>query len=419
MEVVQSFDEHQQNKPVESTSHEAMEINQSDNNIMNEEYCTDEEDDNEDESDYNITVFSARPGNFHNYITTGKTECPTKSFKISIGMTADTIDYMGPVFQNLVATSESNYIELTTNCNVDYKDNLLYLLKFIETVSSKYSDEEHKQISEYSNVYHKINASCPLLVNVIKNSTKFARANCLFPNKGKQVNINHVQKVHDFGCLCEYLQIDIGILAASYWFKTLSRLSNPMQINDILDLPPSSHEDNVYRAKRVIYFLKYPFCILEPSRKLLDNINVEIDEHSDINYQIEYIKEQFIDKQRKRFYRFNEELTEINHKISNQDILQMASKTNYINEDDMRKIEYEFDKKRYISFHEDVLTKENELNRKLTKPEFKEIKDISPHLRIDEKQSTNGVDNTFIFSYQMIVKEYEQTINEQNILKNT
>lgn len=365
-----------------------------------------ESENKDDEYDYYINVFSARPGNFENYIATGQSGKPEKYFKVSLGIQSDILQYLGPVLRDMISESESNNIDLNIENNVDYQDNLVLLLKFIRNVSLQFSDEEMEQLTDYSNKYHKVTGSNPTVVKLVKCCFPFAREHDIVPKKGQYLNIKHMEKIHDFGCLCEFLKIDIGILAAAFWIKTISRSAAPLQINDILDIPASTHEDNIYRAQKIIYFLKYPCCVLEPTREMLKNINVDIDPDNDIDFQIDYIKQQFIEEQNVRFRKFNDELGAYDNP-SDDEIMELAKESDSLNEDDIRRIDYEFKKKRYMNFHQDVLSKEHELNHKLNKSEFLMMKDDSPYLHPDEKAGIDE-DNEVIHLYKMIVKEYEK-----------
>lgn len=366
----------------------------------------------DEEADFYVTVYNARPGNFYNFMMNGTVQQPKKFNKVSIGMGNETLVYLGPVIQGMLNVSESNFIELTSPNNTDYKDNIILLNQFIEEVSSLFNNEQHVLLSQYVNTYHKPSAQHPLIIRLVKLSQRFAREHNIVPQKGQSVDMKMVQTVFDFGTLCEYLQIDIGILASSFWFRTITKCSVPLQINDILDIPRFSHEDNVYRAKKELYFLKYPASILEPSRELLDTIELEIDENSDIDFQIEYMKQQFEDEQNQRLNQFNDEIQGTGE-LPDEELLKLAKDSNTLNEDDYRKIEYEFTKRRFLAFHQDVLTKEHGLNRKLNKFEFKMMKDASAHLSPQEKSSDDDKGKDFRHLYNQIVEEYEK----QNLIE--
>lgn len=395
-----TFETHQPS--VDNINHQV-----SDMELDNTNAESDNESDNDsDEYDYYINVFSARPGNFEDYIATGRSGKPQKYFKVSLGILSDSLEYLGPVLREMISTSESNNIDLNIENNVDYQDNLVLLIKFIRNVSCEFSAEELAQFTTYSNQYHKVAASNPTIVKLARKCFAFAREHDIVPKKREPVNIKHMERIHDFGCLCEFLQVDIGILAAAFWIKTISRSATPLQINDILDIPASTHDDDVYRAKREIYFLKNPSCVLEPPREMLSDINVEIDSDNDIDFQIDYIKQQFIEEQNVRFGKFHQELEKY-ETPSDDEILELAKKSESLNEDDIKRIDYEFKKKRYMCFHQDILSKEHELNRKLNKTEFQMMKDASPYLHADEKAEIDE-DNEVIHLYKMIVKEYEK-----------
>lgn len=384
------------------------------NNDFNGEISDDMEEENE-EADFYITVYNARPGNFYNFIMNGVVQQPKKYNKVSIGINKETLPYLGPGLKEMLDNVDGNIVELKSPNNTDYKDNLILLTQFIDEVSSVFTDEQHAQFTQYTNTFHKPSAQHPLIIRLINFSQRFAREHHITPQKGEIVNMKMVQTVYDFGTLCEFLGIDIGILASAFWFRTISKNSTPLQINDILDIPLFSHEDNVYRAKKELYFLKYPSCILEPSRELLDTIELEIDENSDVDFQIEYMKQQFEDEQNRRLVQFNDEIQQIKQlsseelmKLPNEELLKLAKDSSVLNDDDYRKIDYEFMKRRYLAFHQDVLGKEHVLNHKLNKFEFKMMKDISPHLLAQEKKSDD-----FKHLYTIIVEEYEK----QNLIE--
>jgi hypothetical protein len=340
-----------------------------------------------------IKVYTIRPENFEIFLER-KDGTPTIQETlntINIGVTMDMFRYMGPVVNDLVNKSDSDHIDLGVIDGVNeinYHDNLYMLFNFIRDVISEFSDSDIERLNSYVGTYHKFSNN-KLFTELQRKTIKFAKENNIF-GTDTGLTSDQIKAVYDFAMLCYFLQIGIGVIAAASMFRIMSRLSNPMQINDIMVKEFPSHEDNVNKAKRVIFILKNPAYLYEPSDEQLASIDVNITEGIDINYQINCICEAFLEKQSQRINQFNqyiEEFIKVNPELTPTQIMEIAKESNIINEDDINKIMFDDKKNRFLMFHEKVTERKKELKRNLLPDEFDVLKAQDTNLLPDDKNS--------------------------------
>jgi hypothetical protein len=353
----------------------------------------DTSDDEYNAPDVYINVYTVRPENFEIFLERkdGTPTIPETLTTCNVGVTMDMIRYMGPIVNDLVKQSGSDHIDLGIIEGVkeiNYKDNLYMLFNFIRDVMSEFSDADIEKLNSYFGTYHKFSQD-KLFTELQRKTIKFAKENNIF-NTGSGLTTNQIQSVHDFAMLCYYLQNGMGVIAAASMLRIISRLSNPMQINDIMVKEFPSHEDNVRKAKRTVFLLKNPAYLYEPFDEELASIEVDIMEGIDIDYQIKCIRETFIEKQNERIDQFNlyiENLMETNPDLTPEQIMKIATESDIINEDDIKRIMFEEKKNRFLLFHENVMERKKELKRNPIPEEFDKLKTEDSNLLFDDKNS--------------------------------
>jgi hypothetical protein len=370
-----------------------------------EQYNTmshDASDDENSTSDVNINVYTVRPENFDVFLqrTNGTPIIPETLSVINIGITMEMVKYMGPIINDLVQNSGSDYIDLNIINGVkeiNYRDNLYMLFNFIRDVMSEFQDSDIDKLNSYVGTYHKFSTD-KLFTELQRKTIKFAKENNIF-NTANGLTSNQIQSVYDFAMLCYHLQIGMGIIAAASMLRILSRLSNPMQINDIMGKKFPSHEDNIIKAKRAYFLLKNPSHLYEPNVEELSSIELDIIEGIDIDYQITCICKTFIEEQNERIEKFNqyiENLMKTNPYLTSEQIMEIANESDIINEDDIKRIIFEDKKSRFLSFHQNVMECKKELKRNPIPDEFDKLKAEDLNLLPDDK---NG---EFKFFYEMV-----------------
>lgn len=355
------------------------------------------------ESPINISVYVLRPININDFLTYGTINKPNNSERINIEVDQSIVKHMGPVFNNLVKSTTDGIILLDTPHCIEYEDNILLLFKFIENVISLFSNEEIYELSQMSKSYNykKIDNQ---IINKLQNLVfSFATNNDIFPDQLKNITTENIQKINDFGCLCDYLKIEIGILATVLWYRVLLNISTNLNITDIMDILPDTHKDKVYQIKREIYLLKNPCTLLEPSRKTLDKLNIDVDVRDDIDtyYQIYFIKQKFEEEQDKRFQKFIDEYKDkLGADISESDILAYATESSHLNVDDIEKIKFDYKRTRFINFYNLVKKKEFKLKRCLKQNEFDKLKNSFNSFTKDDIK-----DNTLFKHFYLMVTQ--------------
>lgn len=353
-----------------------------------------------------VIVNSTYTTDFNNYLTDGIVYAPDTTNNVSITITSNILQYLGPIFQELYQKCENNVIILSAPLNVNYEDNVITLLKFIEIVVSEFSEDEQTQIIELSNTYSSKHVKNELYLKFKSLCFNFGKNHKMFPNLYNELNTEHLRKIHDFSWLCDYLQIYTGVIASMYWMRSFMCMSNVIHISDVIEISPKTHMENVYRAKRTLYFLKHPGDILEPSKDILDKLDLDINKDIYIEHQILNITHKFETAQSERFKQFYIEFKDIIgvNQPTEDELLTYAIESKHLISDDIEKIKFDHKVQRLLQFHSAVKEVEFKVNRPLRDEEMNDVK-----RSMYEKgclTEADVKDSVFMHYYKFVITNY-------------
>lgn len=363
-------------------------------------------------SDISIMTYSSNATDFKDYLFSDIIYKNDERGIINIKVSGDNLKYAGNVLSKLYEERENDTIVINPPLNVNYEENLLIFFDFISEVVIKFDDSELQQISEFPKIYYPKNFNPDTFTKIKQYAYDFGKKNGMIPqiNEFDKISTYHLQKIHDFSWLCEYLQLDLGIIMSFFWYRVLLCMSSVISLNDDVIMPPPTPIENLYRVKRAVFFLKHPGYILEPTKKMLDEIDLEIDDEIYVENHIESITSQFEAEQKERYDNFADEIKDILNNTTEQlcedEMLEYAVESKFLNADDIERIKFDYKLQRFFAFHNYIMEIEEKTGKKINihSDDFEKIKKDSVENGIlNEHDGSIDIVRHF---YELILKNY-------------